>query len=131
MRLDIGLLFLRIFPGGMLVLAHGLPKIQNYSAMSTQFPDPLGLGPTFTLLTAIFAEFFCGILVVLGLSTRLATLPIIGTLLTAAIVVHAADPWSKKEFAMLYAIPFIALFFTGPGAFSLDGLIKLRRFSRP
>lgn len=129
--LDIGLLFLRVSAGGLLLLGHGLGKLMGFSQMATVFPDPLGLGVKFTLVVAIFAEFFCALLVVVGLSTRLATLPIIGTLLTAAIIVHSADPWAKKEFALIYAIPFITLALTGPGAFSLDGIVKMRRSSRP
>lgn len=129
--LDIGLLFLRVSAGGLLLFSHGLAKLMGFSQMATAFPDPLGLGVKFTLVVAIFAEFFCALLVMVGLSTRLATIPIIGTLVTAALIVHAADPWAKKEFALLYAIPFIALALTGPGAFSLDGLVKMRRSSRP
>lgn len=131
MRLDVGLLFLRVSAGGLLLFGHGLGKLLGYSTYVTQFPDPLGMGATFTLLVAIFAEFFCALLVIIGLSTRLATLPIIGTLLTAAVIVHAADPWSKKEFALLYAVPFIAILLTGPGTFSLDGMLKLRQTGRP
>ncbi len=131
MRLDLGLLLLRVGAGGMLLFAHGLGKLNNFSTYSEQFPDPLGMGAVLTLIVAIFAEVFCAALVMLGLSTRLACLPIVGTLVTAAVVVHAADPWSKKEFALLYALPFIALLFTGPGTFSLDAMMKLRHSGRP
>jgi putative oxidoreductase len=131
MRLDLGLLFLRLSAGGMLLLGHGLGKLGAFSEVAGVFPDPLGMGSTFTLLVAIFAEVFCASLVVVGLSTRLATLPILGTLLTAATVVHAGDPWAKKEFALLYAVPFFTLLLTGPGSFSLDGVYKLRKASRP
>ncbi len=129
--LDIGLLFLRVSAGGLLLFGHGLGKLMGFSQMATVFPDPLGLGVKFTLVIAVFAEFFCALLVMVGLSTRLATIPIIGTLLTAAVVVHAADPWAKKEFALLYAFAFITIALTGPGAFSLDGIVKMRRSSRP
>lgn len=127
MRLDIGLLVLRIMAGGMMLLSHGWAKLANYGTIAGQFPDPLGMGAGFTLGVAIFAEFFCSLLVILGLSTRLATLPLIGTMLTAALVVHAADPFERKEFALLYLSCFVTIFLTGPGTFSLDALAKLRR----
>ncbi|MBY0371161.1 DoxX family protein [bacterium] len=126
MRLDMGLLFLRVFAGGMMLLSHGWAKLSNYGTLATTFPDPLGMGVGFTLGVAIFAEFFCSLLVVLGLSTRLATIPLIGTMLTAAFVVHAMDPFDKKEFALIYATCFITIFLTGPGAFSLDAFARLR-----
>ena len=43
-------------------------------------------------------------------------------MLVAAFVVHADDPWGKKEFALLYAIPFTALAITGGGRYALDAL---------
>lgn len=114
-----------------MLFGHGLGKLMSYSGMAATFPDPLGLGSTFTLIVAVFSEVFCALLVMVGLSTRLATLPLIGTMVTAAFVVHAGDPWSKQEFALLYAVPYATLFLTGPGALSLDGLFKVRRMRRP
>jgi putative oxidoreductase len=131
MFLDLGLLFLRVTAGGLMLFGHGLGKLMSYSGMVGTFPDPLGMGSRLTLIVAIFAEVLCAFLVMIGLSTRLATLPVIGTLVTAAFIVHAADPWAKQEFALVYAIPFMALFFTGPGKISVDGLLKLRGLRRP
>ncbi len=131
MFLDLGLLLLRVGAGGIMLLAHGMGKLTNYSVMSAQFPDPLGLGPTFTLLVAIFAEVFCAFLVIIGLSTRWAALPIVGTMLAAGFLQHARDAWQVKELAFVYLIVFGAIALTGPGAFSLDGMIRMRRSSRP
>ena len=57
----------------------------------------------------------------------LAAVPLLVTMLVAAFVVHADDPWGKKEFALLYAIPALSLIFTGGGRFSLDQVIRNRR----
>ncbi len=131
MRLDLGLLFLRLMSGGLMLFGHGLGKLMSYSGMANSFPDPLGMGPTLTLVVAIFSEVFCALLLMIGLSTRLAALPLLGTMVTAAFVVHAADPWSKQEFALLYAVAYATLFLTGPGSFSLDAVFKVRGMRRP
>lgn len=116
-----GLLILRTTVAGMMLVEHGLPKLIDFSARSASFPDPLGLGSPVSLALAIVGEVVCAIFLILGLFTRLAAVPFFLTMLTAAFIVHAADPWHKKEFALLYAIPALTLIFTGAGAFSLDG----------
>ena len=45
-------------------------------------------------------------------------------MLVAAFIVHGEDPFQKKEFALLYAVPFLMLIFTGAGAFSVDARLK-------
>jgi putative oxidoreductase len=122
-----GLLILRTSIAGMMLIGHGLPKVMDFSAQSAAFPDPLGLGSTVSLSLAIFGEVVCAIFLMLGLFTRLAAVPFFLTMLTAAFLVHAADPWAKKEFALLYAIPALTLIFTGAGAFSIDGRRKQHR----
>ena len=69
------------------------------------------------------AEVVAAILLILGLGTRFVLIPLIITMLVAFFIVHADDPFSKKELALLYLIPFISLFLTGPGKYSLDALI--------
>lgn len=115
-----GLFVLRVSVGGMMVGSHGLPKLLAFADKSQTFSDPLGVGAATSLSLAIFAELFCAVLVTLGLFTRIAAVPLLFTMLTAAFVVHADDPFSKKEFALLFAFPFFALVLTGPGPWSLD-----------
>jgi putative oxidoreductase len=66
------------------------------------------------------AEFFCALLVVLGLATRLAAIPLVFTMAIAAFVVNGSAPWGEKELPLLYLIPFLMLVFTGAGAYSFD-----------
>lgn len=124
MRLDIGLLILRVGIGGMMLFAHGWPKLANFTNLSGVFPDPIGLGSTLTLTLAVFTEFFCAIALILGILTRWVSIPLLITMLVAAFIHHANDPWKTQEFALLYAVPFLAFFFTGGGKYSLDSLIK-------
>lgn len=123
---SVGLLLLRLGMGGFMLGAHGFSKLSKFDVLTTKFADPLGVGHTTSLLLALFAEVLCAALVVLGLTTRLAAIPLLLTMLVAAFVIHSDDPWQKKEFALLYAIPFLTLLATGPGRFSLDQLLAKR-----
>lgn len=122
--LDFILLLIRIAVAAFM-LTHGYPKLMKLLAGGEiQFADPFGLGMTFSLVLAVFAEFFCSILVGFGIGTRLATIPLIITMSVAAFIAHGADPFGKKELALLYIVIFIFLLFTGSGKFSVDYLIS-------
>lgn len=120
---DLGLFLLRLAAGGAM-LSHGWPKLQKALAGVTEFADPIGIGPEGSLYLAIFAEFVCSLLIIIGLVHRLALIPLIITMLTAFFVVHAADPFGTKELPFLYLSIFVTLFFTGPGKYAVDRLIK-------
>lgn len=120
---DFGLLVLRVSVGLMMAFSHGLGKVQKFFAGGEiKFPDPIGIGASASLFMAGFTEFFLSLLLVVGLATRLVTIPLAFTMIVAAFIVHGADPFAKKEFALLYLFPYIALFFTGPGKYSLDSV---------
>lgn len=117
---DLGLLFLRLAAGGMMAYSHGWGKLQGMLEGDLSFADPIGIGETPSLILTVFAEFFCGILVALGLFTRAALIPLIITMVVAVFIIHADDPFSKQEFGLLYLAPYLALLLTGPGKLSLD-----------
>lgn len=124
---SLGLLILRIAAGGFMAVGHGYGKLTTGDA--SKFPDPLGIGSHLSFYGAVGAEFFCALLVALGLLTRLAALPCIFTMLVAAGVVHAKDPFfmtgagGSKEPAMLYLCMFLAIALAGPGRFSIDRVL--------
>ncbi len=122
LSLDFGLLILRLVAGGAM-LTHGYPKLQKLLAGNFQFGDPLGIGPEASLILAVFAEFLCSILVMIGLTTRLALIPLIITMAVAFFIVHAADPLKTKELSLVFLGIFVALFFTGPGRASFDKVL--------
>jgi len=115
---DWGLLVLRLGAGAMM-LTHGWPKLMSYQESKDSFMDFMGLGPELSLAFTILAEFFCALLVVAGIGTRLAAFPIAFTMGVAAFVAHKGDPFGDKEFALLYGFCFLALTFTGGGKYTL------------
>jgi putative oxidoreductase len=103
-----------------MLFSHGLPKIMNYSQIKNSFPDPLGIGNSASLILTILAEFVCALFITLGIKTRISLIPLIITMLVAAFIIHAGDPFAKVEFPLLYAYAFVAIFISGPGKFSID-----------
>ena len=119
-RPDAALLLLRLFVGFMMLLGHGGEKLLGFSEKAPYFPDPLGFGPTLSLLLVIFAEFFCSLAVIFGFLTRLVVIPLIISTLVAAFLVHGGDPWSEQELAIVYFVCYLILFFAGAGRYSID-----------
>ena len=104
---------------GALMLTHGIPKIGMLSNPS-EFADPLGIGGTLSLILVLIAEVIAPVLVIIGFKTKLATIPIILTMLTAALVFHSQDPFGVKEKALLYVVAFTIILLAGPGKYAID-----------
>jgi putative oxidoreductase len=120
---DLGLLVLRLWFGGLLLLLHGWTKISMYGVMSQRFADPFGIGSPASLGLSIFAEAICAALIAVGLFTRFAAVVCIINMTTAFVVVHRAALKGPHngELAFMYLGAFIVLLLAGPGRFSIDG----------
>lgn len=127
-----GLLVLRLV-FGLSLLRIGWFKLSDLEGLRAQWKDPtdfLGAEPSMWLL--IFAEVACAALVAVGFFTRLAAIPPVIAMGVAAFVAHAAHPWVSadggpdKLKALLFLGAFLALLFTGPGRFSIDGALTKR-----
>ncbi|MFB6264999.1 MAG: DoxX family protein [Bradymonadaceae bacterium] len=127
---DIGLLLLRVVFGVLMIVGHGYGKWTSLPEKAASFPDPVGLGSELSMYLAVGAEFFCAGLVVVGLATRAAVIPLIVTMSVAAFVVHGGDPLGDRETALLYGTAFATLLVAGPGRISLDGVIAFLRRAR-
>lgn len=112
-------LFLRLF-AGVLMLTHAWPKIEAFPALSLTFPDPLGVGSQFSLILTLLAEAGCSLLLIAGVLTRLAVLPLIFNMCMAIFVIHGADPFATKELAVLYLGLYLLIFAMGSGRFSIE-----------
>jgi putative oxidoreductase len=114
------LLLLRLVVG-ILMLTHGMGKFAAlFGDGPIRFPDPIGVGATASLILAVFAEVFCSILLIFGLGTRLAAIPLLTTMWVAAFVVHANDGFGKQELPLLYSAIYFVIAIAGAGNFSMD-----------
>jgi putative oxidoreductase len=116
-RLTVGLVFIGTGWGKL----HSIPDV-------TKFFTDLGIpAPGFNARLTAGTEFFGGLLVLLGLGTRLAALPLAFTMVVAILTAKRAsidglttlvgfEEWS-------YLVSFIWIAVAGPGPLSLDALI--------
>ena len=112
----------------LLMLTHGYPKLTKLLAGGDiQFADPIGLGQGLSFVLVVFAEFFCSILIGLGLATRLAAIPSIINMSVVVFVVFASAPIAKKELAILYLLIYLILLVVGSGKFSVDYLLSSKK----
>ncbi|PTT19557.1 DoxX family protein [Chryseobacterium sp. HMWF028] len=123
---DIVLLVVRVFVG-FAMLSHGFPKLQMLLGGKIEFFDFMGLGPQISLILTVFAEFVCSILLILGLFTRVSLGFLIFTMIIAGFVVHGADPFEKREMALVYLSVYLLLMVIGAGKISVDHMIERRK----
>lgn len=124
---DIALLVARLGIAA-LMLTHGIPKMMMlFSGAPVQFPSVMGLSAELSLGLTVFAEVFCSVLLLAGFATRLATIPLIITMLVAVLLIHGADPLAKQEPALQYLLVYIVLLFAGSGRYSVDYLLLRKK----
>ena len=117
--IDFGLLLMRTF-FSLGMMTHGYGKFLKVIQGDFEFGDPIGIGPTLSLILTVIAEFIAPILIILGWKTRIASLFPTITMIVAFFIVHDGDPFSRKEKAFVYLIAFLTIYLTGPGKYSLD-----------
>lgn len=123
----------RAVVGGIFFVS-GWGKLNDLGSVSAYFAE-LGLpAPMFQALLAASAEFFCGGLLLLGLATRLAVVPLIVTMIVALRTALAdqidgfISLFGQAEF--LYIVLLVWLGVNGPGALSVDALLARWRTGR-
>ncbi|MFN0033081.1 MAG: DoxX family protein [Flavobacteriales bacterium] len=121
---DLAALLLRVVFGGLMLWLHGHGKLMKWDEYSVKFAEPFGMPSYLSAALTIFAEFFCCILIVLGLFTRLSAVPIIICMAVAAFNIHWADSMHDKEASLTYMGAFIAIFILGGGKYSVDYLLS-------
>src|SRR5688572_23535543 len=92
------MLFLRVGVGA-LMMTHGYDKLVKFSEYKGDFMNFMGLGSTTSLALVVFSEFFCSILLILGLFTRLATIPLLITMGVIIYKVAEMDVFARGELA--------------------------------
>lgn len=126
---NLALLVLRLFVGGMM-LTHGVAKLENFTALREGFPDPIGMGSTLSLVMIILVEVGCSLMVITGLLTRFAAIPLIFSMCVAAFLTPVDVTMAGSELAIMYLGIFVVIFIAGPGKCSIDYLIG-KTIARP
>jgi len=121
---SLGLLWLRVM-AGLGICMHGYQKI--FAGNMPGFTEAVaGLGfpmPAFFAWVAALSEFGGGLLIVLGLATRVAAFFVFLTMCVAAFMAQAAAPVGERELTLAYFAMSATLVLTGAGSLSLDALI--------
>ncbi len=121
---NFGLLIFRLYIGLTMAFVHGLGKIQEPDKL-TGWLGSMGLpAPELMSWLAAVAEFGGGLFIALGLMTRLSTTLLGATMAVAVFIVHASDPFQKKELALAYLASCVVIWFVGAGKFSVDKMIR-------
>lgn len=110
-----------------LMLVHGIPKLNMlFSGEPIAFPSVFGMSAGFSLVMAIFAEVICSVLILFGIGTRLAVIPLIVTMLVAVFYIHIADPFARQELGLLYLLVYVILLIAGSGKYSVDRILMAK-----
>lgn len=127
-------LFIRLFVGIML-MQFGIRHLVNYNILSTTFPAVMGMGHEGSLIAMIIIELACSLLIMLGLFTRLATVPpVVAMLMAEHHILHDMLPdtiTSELTSTMPGYLPvmfigiYLFILLAGPGKISLDYFISL------
>ena len=113
-RLAIAAVFLK---GGLTKTASWMLTVQLFA---DEYQVPV-LPPEIAAMMAVTFEFGCSALLVLGLATRLATLPLLGMLAVIQTFVYP-NAWSDH---LTWGSILLFLLTRGGGALSLDRLLRL------
>jgi putative oxidoreductase len=124
---DCGITVLRITIGAVFV-AHGLQKLQHFSDTVNGF---VGMGiPKAAAYYAIFAEPIGGVLLVLGLLTRVGAILLAAVMAGAFVKVHGKNGFFLQkggyEYVLVLFAANVALLLAGSGPLAVDNLLFKR-----
>ncbi len=130
---------------GLVFLQHGTQKILGFPPKPPPMPAPVAAAaanamhaaaahaPTLMMMLGKYSgqiELVGGILLVLGLLTRVAAFICSGEMAFAYFLAHAPKSFypinNGGDLAVLFTFVFLYLVFAGPGPISIDALLKKR-----
>lgn len=135
-NLSLGILLVRVIIGALMAF-YGYQKLINFETMAAsdfwaKEVSFLGMTGKTPLALTIFAEFFCSLLLIIGLFTRLALIPLLicmGYIIACVAkfeVIYSGDNGIEVNNAFVYFMIYLGIYLTGPGNYSLDYKIANR-----
>jgi putative oxidoreductase len=126
---NVVLLVLRAVVGVNMACLHGWDKLHHFGARLGSVPDPLGIGPTYSLMVAVACEFIGGILLATGLVGRAGAFLVAFMSALTLLSTRHAGPWHQRELWALYLAASLTILWLGCGRYSLDAVVW-KRFGR-
>jgi len=117
---NIAVLIIRVTFGLLLLINHGIDKLKHFAEKQSSFPDPLHIGHMPSLMLVLFAEVFCTVFIVLGLFTRIMTIPVVISFAVVVFLVNKSYS-GAAETGPFYLAAFFSILLMGPGKYSIDG----------
>jgi putative oxidoreductase len=124
------MLLFRIALSLELMVVHGFKKVGINVAVAEKVPNPLQLNESVNNAFAVSANLFFPVFVILGLFTRIATLPILAVIVTGYFVVHWNDNLTVKDIPFMYSLSYLLIMVLGPGRYSVDYFIHKKWTSK-
>jgi putative oxidoreductase len=121
--LSVHQLFFRLAVAGVFFRT-GLQKARGWETTVALFRDEYklpGFPPEIAAVMATCFELGCSSLLILGLATRLATLPLLGMIMTIQLFIYP-QAWPEH---LVWSSILVFLLTRGPGAISLDRMIGI------
>lgn len=112
---------------GLAMATHGYAKIfggrmEGFTQGVAEMGFPL---PVVFAWAAALTELVGGVLLALGLGTRISAALIAFTMFVAAFIRHAGDPFSARELALLFLAVNIFFAAHGGGKWALDRFVRM------
>jgi putative oxidoreductase len=115
---------------GLLFLSTGWGKVNDIEKVTTFFTTLKIPAPHFHAILVGYSELLCGAALVIGLLTRLATIPLVVSMVVAILTAKLPelhgffDLIGADEFTYLIVLVMVAVL--GPGAVSVDAILVRR-----
>ncbi len=119
---DVGLLVIRLFIG--LRIIYGVfdniiswNKMMEFAGFLKASGFPL---PTFCAVLSVYAQFICGVLILIGYKTRFAAFILAFNFIIAIVMVHLNDSIEAMTPALAMLFISVGLLFTGAGKWAIE-----------
>ncbi|MBL7978260.1 MAG: DoxX family protein [Bacteroidetes Order II. Incertae sedis bacterium] len=125
------------FSLGMMMMLHGWPKIsggiEKWNSLGAAMENfGIYFFPVFWGFMGAIAEFLGGILVAVGLGTRIAAAFVVMTMMVAAMAhLGKGEPFMEAAHAIETGLGFLLILCIGGGAYSLDRMFFTSRTDQP